>query len=482
MLKSKHFKYVLSSGLLIASPWILLLITIFISGGSISTTHPYWTDELFYWHEALSLAQKGLEFGYYTIDESTPQYLSFGMHGFGTVSIYALYAKLFGWELNSIVIANCSLVSLSFLFLIVLTKPNIKYILLLAAFYGTFLPIILYNASSMSELLNYSGLIVYMSALYLYLKSTNKSNWIFVLLLLICTYLSFIRIIYIVLFIPVLFEKNKVQKIDANFWRTSAIWIAISGFLYVFVSKLTTPYPFSFLAELSSTPSITKFISVFASHAWKNTIKMISPVHETAIQISLRYCFIALMVFLVWKSEIIKNKYKKWNSPYLYLFIIMFSIVVVTILGYYVSHWRDYRVIAPILFSVLAITSLYNSKILKIGIACNILSIALMFTANYDQFFSTERYRTIKNFPDLKTIEYLENVKSPFENTITFDYSPFDEVFSIPAGIGMNLTFGAITDSLQSHYIYSSKEYKLDTYQVVSSSPQGILYRKQQSN
>src|ERR1035437_6057460 len=71
--------------LLISTPWILLLIvTKFVSHNSLSMLIPCWNDEISYWHEILSFSSKGLNFGYYTINEVPPKLLSFGTHGFGT--------------------------------------------------------------------------------------------------------------------------------------------------------------------------------------------------------------------------------------------------------------------------------------------------------------------------------------------------------------------------------------------------------------
>ena len=108
--------------LLIASPWFLLYFTTCFIHHSVLNSVPCWSDELAYWHEVLSLSQKGLNFGYYSMNEVLPAHLSFGSHGFGTVSVYALYAKIFGWKPFSIVIANAFFMSVAFLFLTALVK------------------------------------------------------------------------------------------------------------------------------------------------------------------------------------------------------------------------------------------------------------------------------------------------------------------------------------------------------------------------
>ena len=89
--------------LLVAQQWLILFVTTrLIAHHSIFDSVPVWSDELSYWHEVLSFSQKGLNFGYYSINEVVPTYLSFETHGFGTISVYALFGKFFGWKTYSV--------------------------------------------------------------------------------------------------------------------------------------------------------------------------------------------------------------------------------------------------------------------------------------------------------------------------------------------------------------------------------------------
>src|ERR1035437_8603 len=202
--------------LLIASPWILLFITTnLIAHHSVFSSVPCWSDELSYWHELLSFTRKGLNVGYSTIDENTPKFLAFGTHGSGTVTVYALFAKAFGWKAYSIVIANAFFMSLAFLMLILTVKPGSKNILLILIFSLTYTPLVLYASTSMSELLNFSLIIVYGGLLSAYFKLGGKK--LLVAMLLFCTAISFVRIIYVILFLPLLFKRKNGVRFDFKF-------------------------------------------------------------------------------------------------------------------------------------------------------------------------------------------------------------------------------------------------------------------------
>ena len=187
---SPKTKRLLSGLLLVLSPWILLfIVTTLISHNSISKSTPCWNDEISYWHEIKSFSSKGFDFGYYTMNEVPPQKLSFGTHGFGTVSVYTAYAKMFGWNFNSIVIANNVFLSLAFLFLVLGVKLTTKKALLITLFYLTYTPLILYCSTSMSELMNYSIVVVYFTLLYTYIIAGSNKNKIIGALIAFCFFI-----------------------------------------------------------------------------------------------------------------------------------------------------------------------------------------------------------------------------------------------------------------------------------------------------
>ena len=287
--------------LLIASPWIILFITTnVVARHSVFNSVPCWSDELSYWHEILSFSQKGLNFGYYTINESLPKYLSFGSHGFGAVSVYALFGKIFGWKTYSIVIANAFFMSLAFLFLAIAVKISSKSLLYILLFSLSYTPLILFSSTSMTELLNYSALIVYFSALYVYFKGGSRK--MLVSLLLFCTAISFIRIIYIVLFLPLLFKRKTEFQFDLKFLIYIVLWIVFSALLFVFNNLFVSPYPDSFLNELLSSKGFSEFVSNFATHFFQNACNLINLVSEDIIQVLSRY-FIILFAWSVWLSR-----------------------------------------------------------------------------------------------------------------------------------------------------------------------------------
>ena len=472
-------KTLLSLGLLlIASPWMILFITTnLIAHHSVFNSVPCWSDELAYWHEILSFSQKGLNFGYNTVNENLPTYLSFGTHGFGAISVYTLFAKIFGWKAYSMVIANGFFMSLAFLILILLVKTSTRKLLYILILTLTFTPLMLYTSTSMTELLNYSVLIVYIGLLHTYLKNGGKS--LFVTLLVFCTAISSIRIIYVILILPLLFNTKDGVKFDSRFWISFVLWIVFSSLLYLLNNLFVSPYPGSFLNELFLSADFSGFVGKFSMHFVHNTWNLINPVSENIIQVLQRYFVIFICLICFVKSKLIQTQFKNMEIEYFVVFLILFLFLLINLAAYDVFDWRDYRVLAPVLFGcVLFLTlndkfSAFYSSLLFNFLGIMFLIISPQVTAS----FNKDRYLEPLKNSMLNHIEYTNHPTSRFENSIAVEQFKADIVLNIPAGIGISYS-EVLSDKLNSKYIFSKRKLELLTYKQINYNKSGYLYQK----
>ena len=464
--------------LLIALPEILLFITTdIIVHHSVFDSVPCWSDELAYWHEILSFSQKGFNFGYYTVNEALPTCMSFGTHGFGAVSIYALFGKIFGWKAYSMVIANAFFMSLAFLFLDSGVKISTKNLLYILLFSLTYMPLILFSSTSMTELLNYSVLIVYVGMLFTYFKRGGKRRLVF--LLLFSTAISFIRIIYIVLFLPVFFKRKDEFKFDFKFLIYLVFWIVLSVVLFFLNNLFVSPYPESFLNKLLASKDFSDFISNFAVHFLQNTLNFFNPVSENIIQVLERYFVIFVCLVSLIKSNLLQIGFKKIKIEYFVVFLILFLFLLINIAAYDVFDWRDFRVMSPVLFGCVLFLMLNNKHlILYSSLAINLLGVFfLIISPQILESFNQNRYEKPVENNMLNRIEFTENPSSRFENTIVVQQFNPNIVLNIPAGIGISYS-EFLSDKLKSKYIYSDKKLTLNTYKIVDSNKSGYLYKK----
>ncbi|GEM_PF-859539 len=468
----------LSALLLIASPWLILVAISLITSHSVTQSIPVWSDELSYWHEILSLSQKGLYHGYYAYNEVIPAISTFGPHGFGTVSVYALFAKLFGWRAYSIPLANAFFMSLALLSLVLILKPTAKLITIILLFTVSYTPYLLFSITSMSEGLNYALLTVYFVFLYAFMQRGTKR--LLFTLLVSCTAFSFVRIIYIVLFLPLFFIRDK----ELIFNRKSLLYfisgIFFAAILFLITSRLVSPYPDSFLHDLFNLNGISPKLSFFSVHLKDNLLNFINPLSDNFIQAVERYFVLLVLVYSLVKSDLLQSNFKNIEIRYFVVFLILLSVLSITLCAYDVFDWRDYRVLATVLYGCVLFLILNSDRPEWIGIFTinTLVLLILIFAAPVFDLFSDGRYKQPAKSSVLNRIEYSINAASPFENTIDIQLSSPNIVLNVPAGTGI-CTVNGFSDKLQAKYIFSEKELKLATYKLIDFDKLGYLYKKE---
>ena len=480
--KPKTNRLILSV-LIVSAPCILLfIITTFVLKTRIDSLTPCWNDETSYWHEVISFYNKGLNFGYYTINELTPKFLSFGNHGFGTISIYTLYAKIFGWKLNSIVIANILFLTTSLLICVILIKPTVKIGVYIFIFFLTYPALVLYSTTSMTELMNFALVIVFFSLLYtLYSSDSKTKNKTLYFLLAFCFMISFIRVIYIAFFIPVLIISSHSKANNSIISLQIIGWIFVSLLIFFINSLFVSPFPSSFLNELFSTTNFFTAISLFFKHIVINLLRFFYPFRDESIQIFQRYTALLLTVWLFVKYRKTKKTDNQKSFIYFSTFSVLFLFLLITICAYDVFNWRDYRVISPLVFGIVLFISLFESfRILRNFIVLNLVGLIFILSSpmTLKNFFqdNNRHVKPLKN-EVLAKIYYDPTFKSKFKNTLVINDFSENVFLNTPAGIGITHC-DTIKDNLKSEYIYSKTLLKLNSYLLIYQSQDGLLYKK----
>lgn len=128
--------------------------------GSFEVLVPNWNDEGGWYKQVEAILQYGHPLGYWGYNESFAQIGTFGPWGIAPLLPYALFGKIFGWQLNTMAIANISFLSISLLLFVLMTKPSNKQVILLIIAYLSLYIAISYSLTSMSEGLRYSCAII----------------------------------------------------------------------------------------------------------------------------------------------------------------------------------------------------------------------------------------------------------------------------------------------------------------------------------
>lgn len=206
------------------------------------------------------------------------------------------------------------------------------------------------------------------------------------------------------------------------------------------------------------------------------------------LEILQRYFVLIAFIYLLFKSEIINSKFRKWNPTYFYALIVFSLVLVINITAYDITDWRDYRVFAPFLFSIIIFLTLStkNNKTIQWALSINLTILAIAFISqaftSTIQGFAVGRYNKVETIEELKHLKYTTDAKSKFENTILVtEFNP-DIALNIPAGIGISYLTEKLSDDfeIKSRYIYSKQRYSLKTHHIISESKQGYLYVRNQ--
>lgn len=249
----------------IALPFIAAVSISFFLGykGSLKAMGPYWNDEV-WWHTQVdAVVNYGSPLGYYMYDEGEPaQWGTWGPWGAAPLFPYALFGKLFGWNLNSMGLANLTFLSLSLLALLLLVDPSNKQIIILGAVYLTSFVTVGYSLTSMSEGLRYSAAIT-LTALVIWIeRCTNTINEKLsrkqiICLVLSCLWTLLLIQIYIIftiaVFVIVLLILRRVKfanlTIYSKLFVSFAMTVLVGAVSYRLYNLTKCPYVSSYLHE-----------------------------------------------------------------------------------------------------------------------------------------------------------------------------------------------------------------------------------------
>jgi hypothetical protein len=151
-------------------------------GVPLSAFRPVLSDEVYYWHEALTFARAGLHGGYYTLDEVTngSGFTPFGSHGAGFVMLYGLAATVFEWHRHSVLILNLVVIALACAIWASMSRLTTARLWVSVLLLVTFWQMLFWASTGMQESLHHAGAIV-MAALFARALASTPGTWLAVL-------------------------------------------------------------------------------------------------------------------------------------------------------------------------------------------------------------------------------------------------------------------------------------------------------------
>lgn len=241
--------------MLLVLPFVCLFAVSICFGykGSVEIYVPIWNDEISWWSQIDALIQYGHPLGYVGYNETHAQIGTFGPWGIAPLLPYALFGKIFGWQLHSMAIANTCFLSLSLLLLIIMTRPTNRQIILIMIIYLSSYITIVYSFSSMAEGLRYSCAII-LSGFLIWLSKGYRSGGcgnsrktkvaiflgIFFTLYCICVYLVFSLAVFPIVLL-LLGRRKRINPLR-NLLAAIVITAVVAVLSNKLVSMVSCPY------------------------------------------------------------------------------------------------------------------------------------------------------------------------------------------------------------------------------------------------
>ncbi|MCI9129094.1 MAG: hypothetical protein HFJ65_02070 [Eggerthellaceae bacterium] len=337
-------------------PFITLAVMSLVSGNNCFAGRPVWSDEVDYWREMLSLLSSDGTFGSYGFFGYPAEIGQLGCHGIAALMVYWLPGMAFGWELDSIVIWNAVSCCVAFVVFVALLRPDAKLCALASLLWLLSAPILSYAPSSMMELPQYAGAIICV-ALFIKVMRDGSGACLVALFCFVFLYAG-IRVSNIIFFIPAVLAGCSFKP-GKRMVALALVALVLSIAAWIFYSAFNAIYPYGFMRALSYEDGLAAKGITVLRHIKESLILLFS-FDEGPKQTSQRYVYVAFLLccFAAWILLLRKGRGEKVSDERTSLvhgllssWLTLGAALAIVVGAYDVFDWRDYRTLAPVLWS-----------------------------------------------------------------------------------------------------------------------------------
>jgi len=147
-------------------PLIMALILTVLRGQNLFFALPDWSDEHWWFAQYAGMSEYGHPLGYFGYTGHHAKFGTWATWGMFPTLITGTLSQIFGWGLHSFVYYNFFYLAASSLIFILLTKPSIRNLCMLAVANGLMYITICYSVICMNEIVRYSMAIVLSGIMY----------------------------------------------------------------------------------------------------------------------------------------------------------------------------------------------------------------------------------------------------------------------------------------------------------------------------
>ena len=453
---------------------------------------PLGSDEVGYYKQVEAAVKFGAPLGFYGYNDTHAIVSTFGAWGFIPLLPYILIGKLFGWSFFVQALSNLCFICFSIFAFLLITRPKLKSLLILAFFLITATFMNLFSYSGMVESLNYLFAIIMAALFTKMILNENSTILIKVFLGLLIFYAVLTRYSWSVLMLPfsiLIFRKNYIKGIIIGIIATFT-----TAFLSIIVNKYTgAPYfesTFNSVVNLiikdpiggtlkALNDTILRITGVFSSETVSSGV-----FYFTLIIIYLLLILLLLNPFIDFIKSFYQINYQQKTKEKMFVLVLCTYTITAYIIGigmFYTSYFDAAirSLYLPFLFCIMLMINFdFIKEIIVIaGLSVISLSYLTSFNAHIPLYpYSEERkFAYFENQSDLNSVIHIDPNLSRWENTVNVIGANSFLMLSLPEGTGINFTFqtSMLPDDLKT---INSKYCILNNYNI--GSDMNILYKK----
>lgn len=473
---------------LIASPFLLLLVLSLVTGHSALDAHPVWLDELCYWRTLFSWDEAGFQTGYYGMHEEIAPIGTMGIDGIGPILMYGWFVKLFGLSHHTILLANALWCSLAAAVFCAMRKPRLHVSLLLSGMMMGYAPIVLYALTSMTQCFHYGLVLLYITFLLGYQE--KRKVWMLALCVLTIVLGTLCRPMYCILFLPLwlMFCRYRIS------WRMVLFALpalAISLLCCYIAVQTAAPSAQGFIYHLLRAPDATTFVRMLLSHTKSNLYDYFIRFNLSRMQVAFRYLYCGVTLLCLIATFVrIDHTNGKWalqfgfRGPMLSCFVLLAAAFGFTMMLYEANDWADFRRLAPYLWLVIAyMIARHRVVIPSATLAACAVTLCLLIANPEGAFLDEGRFdapEAAESLPEvIAAIEYDADAEDPFDNTVRLDVSSYQLMEGLHPGLGLQYGWFTTETTGRSRWILTDKlKCAVSGYESVLDTGDYKVYKK----
>ena len=486
-------------------PFVTVVLSMVLSYGkpNFYSLVPVWNDEIGWWGQVASILKYGGPLGYTGYNGTHATIGTFGPWGIAPLLPYALFGKIFGWELHSMAIANIVFLSVAFFIFVWLSQPsNNQFIWMIVIYFCSFITIG-YSYTSMADPLHYSlamvlaGIIIWLNRYTTECKfKKTRKNAIYVVsisMILVYAVLTYILFsFFIPIFLWLIFRKWN--------WKTRVgisgiIFIVMTCMCYYIVGLCSSPYPESTIGDILSVIN-KNGILIGIVYTIRNAIVNLSTIdffNLTRLEKILSWYFLLYLVMCVLALVLlIKERSLMASLPAIYLLVFLLGYCAL----YTASPWTLCRGTNTGLLIALLTSCCFNYEKNSVGrvvphVALGITVLSIASITNYYSDLYKERQSIFFHKEELtRETHVLSEIidispeYAAWENTYAI-YGDVDYMYlSIPIGAAWNYYLSNEMNTTAKYVITRNKEIaeeiqrRFDNHEMIFEDEYFIIYKK----